>query len=109
MTARLDTGPAGPCPTDPCQPDPRQPDLSESSSSGAWLLAHFKGLYHVAELDVAVANSDTALEALPDLGGVILEPAQRIDGEVIGDHDAISDQASLGVPGDRARPHDRTE
>src|SRR5262249_48749112 len=90
------------------QPDPRQADLSECSSSGARLFPHLKGLDHVADLDVAVTDSDTALEAFPDLGSVILEPAQRIDRDVIGNHDAVPDQASPGVPGDRARAHDAT-
>src|SRR5207245_6544463 len=67
--------------------------------SGARLLPHLEGLDHVADLDVVVADADAALEALTDLGGVVLEPAQRLDREAVGHHDAVPDQACLRVPG----------
>src|SRR6266571_4096942 len=62
--------------------------------SGPRLLPHLERLDHIADLDVAVADPDTALEALADLGGVVFEPAQRLDREAVGNHDAVPDQAS---------------
>jgi hypothetical protein len=50
-------------------------------------------------------ETDTALEALADLGRVVLEPAQRLDGEVVGHHDAVADQTGLGVAADLAAAH----
>src|SRR5215468_5205477 len=41
--------------------------------SGSRHLPHLERLDHVADLDVAVADTDAALEALADLGGVVLE------------------------------------
>src|SRR5260370_5395693 len=76
--------------------------------SGPGLLPQLEGLYHVTEMDVAVADPDTALEAFPDLGRMVLEPAQRLDGEVLGNHDAVPDQPGLAVPRDRAGPDDAT-
>src|SRR5215467_6596133 len=74
--------------------------------SGSRLLPHLERLDHVADLDVVVADADAALEALADLGRVVLEPAQRVDGEVVRDHHAVADQAGLAVAGDRAGPDD---
>ena len=67
-----------------------------------WLLLldllHFKALQGVANLDVAVLlHSDAALIALGDILHVILEPAQRIDGEVVLHHVAVAYQAGLAV------------
>src|SRR4051795_6907241 len=77
--------------------------------SVARLLAHLEGLDDVLDLDVVErSEADTALVALADLGDVVLEPAQRLDGEVVGDDGAVSDQPGLGVPVDRAAAHDRT-
>src|SRR5579863_3301509 len=70
------------------------------------LLPHLVGLDHVAEVDVVVADADTALEALADLGDVILEPAQRLDREALRDHDTVADQARPAATVDRARAHD---
>src|SRR5580693_8501966 len=55
---------------------------------GPRLLPHLERLDHVTDLDVAVTEADTALEALPDLSGIFLEPAQRVDVEVVRDDDA---------------------
>src|SRR5262249_12430492 len=68
------------------------------------LLAHLEGLDGVLELQVVVAEADAALEALADLGGVILEPLQRLDRQVVGHHHAVPDQPRLAVAGDRAGP-----
>src|ERR687892_1365257 len=71
------------------------------SPSGAWLLAHLERLDDVVDLDVVERpEADTALEALADLGGVVLEPPQRLDREVVGDHHAIAHQAGPGVAPD---------
>src|SRR5262249_56607208 len=70
------------------------------------LLPHLVGLDHVAEVDVVVAEADAALEALANLGDIVLEPAQRLDREALRDHDAVADQAGLAATVDRARAHD---
>src|SRR3954465_13294057 len=62
------------------------------------LLAHLEGLDHVADLRRAeAAQGQTPLEALADLGGVVLEPPQRADRDVLGHHDALAQDARLGV------------
>src|SRR5690625_5502670 len=71
----------------------------------AGLLAHLEGLDDVALGDVAETESDTALEALPDLGDIVLLPAQRLDREVVGHDDAIAHQARLGVAADKTAAH----
>src|SRR5262249_26984639 len=70
--------------------------------SDARLLPHLEGLDNVTDLDVVVADADTALEALADLGRVVLEAPQRRHGEVVGDHHAVPDQPRLAVAVDRA-------
>src|ERR1019366_2742491 len=75
-------------------------------SSGARLLPHLVGLDDITDLDVVVADADTAFEALAHLGRVVLEPAQRFDREVLRDDYAVPDQPGLAVTGDGARPHD---
>src|SRR4051812_6985394 len=67
-------------------------------TSGARLLAHLEGLDHVADLRRAEpAQGHTTLEALADLGGVVLEPAQRADRDIVGHHGAVPQDAGLGV------------
>src|SRR5690606_5582085 len=83
--------------------------LPEGDNSVAGLLLHLEGLDHVALRDVdALAEADTALEALADLGDVVLLAAQRLDGELLLDHDAVAHQAGLGIAADGPGPHDRT-
>src|SRR6266699_1677256 len=84
----------------------RQAPCAGHRASAARLLPHLERLDHIADLDVAVADADTALEALADLGRIVLEPAQRLHGEAVRDHDAVADQARLAVAGDRAGPDD---
>ena len=61
------------------------------------------GLDGVLDLDVVPrAEPDAALEALADLGRVILEPAQRVDLQVVVDDHPAAQQPSLGVPPDLA-------
>src|SRR5690348_6130545 len=72
-----------------------------SGTSGAGLLAHLEGLDHVADLRGAeTAHGQTTLEALADLGRVVLEAAQRADRDVLGHHDALPQDAGLGVAAD---------
>src|SRR5690606_30718379 len=78
------------------------------SASGAGLLPHLEALDDVADLDVVVADADTALEALADLGGVVLEAAQRRHREVVGHHHAVADEPGLGVALDDTRGDHRT-
>src|SRR3954447_7761318 len=62
------------------------------------LLAHLEGLDHVADLRAAEAgHGQTTLEALTDLGGVVLEPPQRADRDVLRHHDALAQNSRLGV------------
>src|SRR4029450_6995221 len=81
---------------------PRQPP-----PSGARLLAHLERLDRVADLDVVVVGErQTALEALADLGCVVLEPLERADREVVGNDQPVADKARLGAAPDAARPDD---
>src|ERR1700677_729053 len=77
-----------------------------STWSGPRLLPHLEGLDRVGDPDIAVADADTALVALATLVRVLLEPAQRIHRQVVGDHDAVPDQPCLAATADRARAHD---
>src|SRR4051812_27328838 len=75
----------------------------------ARLLTHLERLDDVVDLDVVERpETDTALVALPDLGRVVLEATQRLDGQVVRDHGAVADEAGLGVADDRAAAHQRT-
>src|SRR6478609_10808330 len=75
----------------------------------ARLLPHLEGLDDVADLDVVeVTEVDTALEALADLGDVVLEATQAGDLEALGHDDTVADDASLGASLDLARADDRT-
>src|SRR4051794_41922364 len=68
--------------------------------SGSRLLAHLVGLDHVLDLQVVErAQVDAALEALANLGDVVLEPAQAGNLDVLTD-----DDASPGDPGPSAAP-----
>src|ERR1700710_1579506 len=70
------------------------------------LLAQLERLDHVIDLDVVErAQPDAALEALADLGRVLLEPLERAHGEVVRHHRAVPHQPGLGVAPDLARPH----
>src|SRR3712207_2156009 len=81
--------------------------LFRSPLSDARLLAHLEGLDDVLDLDVVERpETDAALVALADLGHVVLEATQRLDGQVVRDDDAVADQPAAGVPGDRAAAHD---
>src|SRR4051812_8848795 len=94
-------------PVNTCSPLPRC--WATSTLSIPRLLADLEGLDDVLDLDVVERpQADTALVALADLGDVVLEAAQRLDGEVVGDDDAVADDPGLRVPVDRAGPDDRT-
>src|SRR5689334_23641360 len=77
-----------------------------STRSGPRLLPHLEGLDGVTDPDVVVADADTALEALADLGRILLEPAQRVHRQVVGDHHAVPDQPRLAAAADQAAAHD---
>src|SRR3954466_11284306 len=86
-----------------------RPGGQRDPSSGARDLAHLEGLDHVIDLDVVERpQADTALVALADLGRVVLEPAERLHRQVVGDHGTVTDQARLGVAHDRAAADQRT-
>src|SRR3954464_11012921 len=95
-------------------PSPAPPPACEGRGgrgpfSVARLVADLEGLDDVLDLDVVERpQADTALVTFADLGHVVLEPAQRLDREVVGDEDAVTDDAGLRVPVDRAGPDDRT-
>src|SRR6266700_5699129 len=74
--------------------------------SGPRLLPQLEGLDGVADPDVVVTDSDTAFVALADLGRVLLEPAQRVHRQVVGDHHAVPDQPRLAAAADQATAHD---
>src|SRR3984957_13569420 len=73
---------------------------------GPRLLPHLERLDDVLDPDVVVADADAALVALADLGRIVLEPAQRLHREVVGDHHAVPDHPRLAVSGDRAGADD---
>src|SRR3954453_20102413 len=74
----------------------------------ARLLAHLEGLDHVLDLDVVERpQADTALIPVANLGHVVLEAAQRLDGQIVGAHHAVADQPGLRVPVDGAAADDR--
>src|SRR2546430_8493290 len=73
----------------------------------AGLFPHLVRLDDVADLDVVVvAERQAALEALADLGGVLLEPLERGDGDVLGHHRPVAQQPGLGVAPQETRPDD---
>src|SRR3954463_8640810 len=77
--------------------------------SVARLLAHLEGLDDVLDLDVVERpQADTALVALADLGRVVLEAAEGLHRQVVGDHGTVAEQAGLRVAGDRAAADPRT-
>src|SRR3954466_13011854 len=79
---------------------PAHPSL-DRARSGAGLLAHLVGLDHVVDLDVVERpQADAALVALANLGRVVLEPLERVDGEVLRDDGAVTDETCLGVAAD---------
>src|SRR4051795_7646778 len=86
-------------------PTPKSRGRSCVKPSGARLLAHLEGLDHVADLRRAeTAQGQTTLEALPDLGRVVLEPLERADRDVVRHHGAVAQDARLGVAADETRP-----
>src|SRR3954454_9447865 len=75
--------------------------------SGPRLLLHLERLDDVVDVDVVVgAEGDTALEALADLGDVVLEPSQPADGQVVRDDGAVAQEPRLRVADDRPAAHD---
>src|SRR4051812_39580232 len=72
-------------------------------------LAHLEGLDHVVDLDVVERpQADTALVALADLGRVVLEPAEGLHRQVVGDHGSVTHEPRLRVADDRAAADQRT-
>src|SRR2546423_9865577 len=73
----------------------------------ARLLAHLVGLDDVAYVDVVVvAERQTTLEPVADLGRVVLEPLERRDGEVLRHHRVVAQQPGLAVAPEETRPDD---
>src|SRR6266536_1781437 len=74
--------------------------------SAARLLTHLERLDDVLDLDVVEPTQrDAALEALTDLGRVVLEPPQRGDRRVFGDHRTVADDPGAGVAPDETGAH----
>src|SRR6478735_4051593 len=66
-------------------------------------LLHLVSLNHIAFLDVVEPTQDqTTLEALADLGSVVLLPLERGEVQVVRHDGAVADQAHLGVASDQA-------
>src|SRR3954468_3067705 len=77
--------------------------------SVARLLAHLERLDDVLDLDVVERpQADTALVALADLGRVVLEPAEGLHRQIVGDHGTVTHETRLRVAHDRAAAHQRT-
>src|SRR6478736_5794113 len=90
-------------------PDGAVPDRGLRRLTVAWRrsaagdLPHLERLDDVAFLDVLeVAQHQTTLEALADLGGVVLLALERLQVQVVGDDGAVADDADLGVAPDHA-------
>src|SRR5829696_3508599 len=78
-------------------------------SSGARDLAHLERLDDVLGLDVVERpQPDTALVALADLGRVVLEPAEGLHRQVVGDYGAVPEPTGLRVADDRPGADQRT-
>src|SRR4051794_34611496 len=76
---------------------------------GARDLAHLEGLDHVVDLDVVERpQTDTALVTLANLGRVVLEPAEGLHRQVVGDHGTVTHEPRLRVADDRAAADQRT-
>src|SRR5262249_13416455 len=74
--------------------------------SGPRLLPHLERLDDVSDLDVVVrAEREAALEALPNLDHVVLEPAQRAHRLVLHHDDVVPEQPGAGVAPDLAGEH----
>src|SRR5690606_650043 len=64
-------------------------------------LPRLEALHDIADLDVAVAlEHETALEALADLGHVVLLPPQRGEVGALDHHGTVAQQPHLGVAAD---------
>src|SRR5215468_2494330 len=75
--------------------------------SGAGLLPHLERLDDVADPQIVVAaEGQTTLEALADLGRIVLEASERRDRDVVRDHGTIAQQTCLRVATDDATPDD---
>src|SRR6266567_2843886 len=73
--------------------------------SGPRLLAQLVRLDHVVDLDVVErAEADAALETLPYLRRVVLEPAQRLDRQVVRHDRAVPYEPGLRVADDGPGP-----
>src|SRR5699024_2076542 len=83
-----------------------RPESRRGSLAG--LLLHLVGLDDVPDLEVVVPDTDTALEAFTDLGGIVLEPAQGIHREVLGSDHALADEPGLAVTPDQSAADHRT-
>src|SRR6185503_788240 len=78
-----------------------RPARAVTELSAARLLAELERPDDVTDLDVVeVVDGQTALDALADLGCVVLEPLQRRQLGVVDDHRAVSDQSDLRVAPD---------
>src|SRR6478736_2001131 len=72
------------------------------------LLSHLIGRDEVLDLEVVERPQvDAALEALADLGDVVLEPAQAGDLDVLGHDDPVAGDPRPGATPDLATAHDR--
>src|SRR4051794_34821951 len=67
------------------------------------LLDELVGLDDVAFLDVVARQGKTTLVAVANLGGIVLLPLQRRDGDRLGHHDVVAEQTRLGVASHDAR------
>src|SRR5690606_28302464 len=85
-------------------PPPPRPQVGRTGCCGGSAprdLPHLEALHDIAGLDVAVPLDDqTALEALADLGHVVLLAPQRGQVGALDDDRAVAQQPDLGVAAD---------
>src|SRR5665647_3205009 len=99
----------GPRPRRGSRGRPRPCSLIDADALRARLLPHLVRLDHVVGLDVVERpQPDAALVSVADLGRVVLEPLERVDGEALAHHLAAPQHPGTCVAADDARAHERT-
>src|SRR5450756_1710546 len=88
---------------------PRPRPRIDADALRARLLAHLVRLDHVIDLDVVERpQPDAALVTVADLGRIVLEPLERVDGEALAHHLGAPQHPGSRAAADDARPHERT-
>src|SRR5665648_770957 len=88
---------------------PRPRPRIDADALRARLFPHLVRLDHVIDLDVVERpQPDAALVTVADLGRIVLEPLERVDGEALAHHLGAPQHPGSRAAADDARPHERT-